>query len=153
MRGRSLGALETGFVALGALAAFGAAFTLGAQFTILKFITDRDSTFILVVGMAAFGSIYLAPFALLNWEPVSWFQLTVFLGMGLLANLGQLGNVMAFRHASASFIAPVKYGGIVMTMLWAFFLLGQVPSVAFWIGAGLITLGGLVLARSRGSAR
>ena len=141
------------FVSLGALAAFGAAFTLGAQFTILKFITDRDSTFILVVGMALFGSIYLAPFALLNWEPVSWFQLTVFLGMGLLANLGQLGNVMAFRHASASFIAPVKYGGIVMTMLWAFFLLGQVPSLTFWIGAGLITLGGLVLARSRGSAR
>ena len=89
--------------------------------------------------MAAFGSIYLAPFALLNWEPVSWFQLMVFLGMGLLANLGQLGNVMAFRHASASFIAPVKYGGIVMTMLWAFFLLGQVPSLMFWIGAGLIT--------------
>ncbi|MEC8153949.1 MAG: EamA family transporter, partial [Pseudomonadota bacterium] len=146
------GAVEQ-FVSLGALAAFGAAFTLGAQFTILKFITDRDSTFILVVGMAAFGSIYLAPFALLNWEPVSWFQLMVFLGMGLLANLGQLGNVMAFRHASASFIAPVKYGGIVMTMLWAFFLLGQVPSLMFWIGAGLITLGGLVLARSRGSAR
>ena len=40
-----------------------------------------------------------------------------------------------------------------MTMLWAFFLLGQVPSLTFWIGAGLITLGGLVLARSRGSAR
>ena len=123
----NFGAVEQ-FVSLGALAAFGAAFTLGAQFTILKFITDRDSTFILVVGMALFGSIYLRPFALLNWEPVSWFQLTVFLGMGLLANLGRLGNVMAFRHASASFIAPVKYGGIVMTMLWAFFLLGQVPS-------------------------
>ena len=48
------------FVSLGALAALVRLSTLGAQFTILKFITDRDSTFILV-GMAAFGSIYLAP--------------------------------------------------------------------------------------------
>lgn len=143
-------AVPAQFLSLGALAAFGAAATLGIQFTILKFITDRDSTFILVVGMSFFGTIYLTPMALLNWQPLSLFQICVFLGMGLLANLGQLGNVMAFRCASASFIAPVKYSGIVLTTLWAFFLLGQVPTLMFWIGAGLITFGGLLLMRVRG---
>lgn len=138
------------FLSIGALAAFGAAFALGIQFTILKFITDKDSTFILVVGMSFFGTIYLAPMAFLNWTPMSWFQVLVFLGMGLLANLGQLGNVMAFRNASASFIAPVKYTGIVMTTIWAFMFLGQIPTLMFWIGAGLITFGGLLLTRSRG---
>ncbi len=137
------------FLSLGALAAFGAAFTLGVQFTILKFITDRDSTFILVVAMSFFGTIYLAPMAWLHWTPMSWFQVLVFLSMGLLANLGQLGNVMAFRHASASFIAPVKYAGIVMTTVWAFLFLGQIPTLAFWIGAGLITIGGLLLIQVR----
>ena len=137
------------FLSIGALAAFGAAFTLGLQFTILKFITDRDSTFILVVTMSLFGTIYLAPMAFLNWTPMSWFQVLVFLSMGLLANVGQLGNVMAFRNASASFIAPVKYTGIVMTTIWAFLFLGQIPTLMFWIGAGLITVGGLLLTRSR----
>ena len=137
------------FLSLGALAAFGAAFTLGLQFTVLKFITDRDSTFILVVAMSFFGTIYLAPMAFLNWTPMSGFQIMVFLGMGLLANIGQLGNVMAFRHASASFIAPVKYTWIVLTTFWAFLFLGQIPTLMFWIGAGLITVGGLLLTRSR----
>ena len=67
----------------------------------------------------------LAPMALLNWTPMSGFQVMVFLGMGFLANIGQLGNVMAFRNASASFIAPVKYTGIVLTTFWAFLFWGR----------------------------
>ena len=67
---------------------------------------------------------------------------------GLFGVLGQLLMTHSYRYAEASLVAPLDYVNMLIAVAMGFFLFGEIPHVATWIGAPLvIAAGGLILWR------
>ena len=69
----------------------------------------------------------------------------MFAWLGPLAIIGQSLNISAYRRAGAATLAPVYYGSVVLSALFAYAVWGEVPSSVAALGACLIILGGAVL--------
>jgi drug/metabolite transporter (DMT)-like permease len=76
--------------------------------------------------------------AAFTWETPSvpaWGKMAA---MGLLTILGHAGLILAFSKARVAVLAPVEYVALVFAAIFGFVVWGDVPQLAFWIGAPLI---------------
>ncbi|MBY6209805.1 DMT family transporter [Halomonas sp. DP3Y7-2] len=83
------------------------------------------------------------------WSPVDPVHLPLFVFVGLMGAASQLSLILAMRYAPASLVSPFLYLQIIWAALFGFVFFGDVPRPETWIGAALITVGGIVLATSR----
>ncbi|HYN12622.1 MAG TPA: DMT family transporter [Burkholderiales bacterium] len=97
------------------------------------------------------AAIGLAPFAMLAWEwPSGWLEWAVLCLMGMFGGLGHYLLALAHRYASASVLAPFLYQQIIYMAIFGYFVFGDVPSPALWLGAAIVVACGLYLfARER----
>jgi drug/metabolite transporter (DMT)-like permease len=97
------------------------------------------------------AAIGLAPFALVAWEsPTGWLEWTVACLLGVLGGFGHYLLALAHRYAPASVIAPFLYQQVIYMALFGYFVFGDVPSPAIWLGAAIVIASGLYLfARER----
>jgi len=51
----------------------------------------------------------------------------------------------ALRRAEVSLIAPLEYAGMVATRAARYFLFGELPQAAIWVGAPLVIGAGLLI--------
>ena len=65
--------------------------------------------------------------------------------IGVLATVGHLMVVMAFRLASASILAPFQYLEIVTGALIGYWLFGDFPDALKWLGIAIIISSGIYL--------
>lgn len=76
---------------------------------------------------------------------LTWDDLAIILGLGLVASLAQFAFFEAMRHAPASVLAPLEYS----TMIWAFMIgyavWGDIPGSNVFAGAGLILASGMLV--------
>jgi drug/metabolite transporter (DMT)-like permease len=100
---------------------------------------------------AVLASVVLAPFALAAWEsPQGWLEWTLLCLMGVLGGIGHYLLAMAHRYAPASTLAPFLYQQILYMALFGYWVFGDVPDAAVWIGAAIVIASGLYLfARER----
>lgn len=77
---------------------------------------------------------YVAP------EPDQWLLLA---GLGVIATVGHLMVVHAFRRAPAGLLAPFQYVEIVGATILGLFIFGDFPDTATWIGVGVIVGSGM----------
>ncbi len=85
--------------------------------------------------------------------PSAW-QLGLGLGFGALSTLGHWFVVLAYRHASASLIAPYSYAQLIWAGALGFLAFGTMPDGFTIAGAGIIAASGLYTAyRERARAR
>jgi len=74
--------------------------------------------------------------------------------IGVLATVGHLMVVMAFRLASASILAPFQYLEIVTGTIIGFYLFGDFPDALKWLGIFIIVASGIYLfLRERAAAK
>ena len=64
-------------------------------------------------------------------------------GTGICGGLAHILLTESYRLAPASLIAPFDYTSMLWTLILGFFILGEVPSVLVFIGAGIIAAAGL----------
>ena len=97
------------------------------------------------------AAIGLAPFAIAAWQsPPGGLEWTVACLMGVLGGLGHYLLALAHRYAPATVIAPFLYQQVIYAALFGYFVFGDVPSGAVWLGAAIVIASGLYLfARER----
>lgn len=114
---------------------------------IRKLVATEHSLTIAITGNAALA-IILVPFILMNWDPVSWYDLGFFAIGSCLTAIGQYGTVQALRFAQSSTLAPFDYTSIIWASLFDFFIWGVDFSTYFLLGIAIIVGSNLFLLKS-----
>jgi drug/metabolite transporter (DMT)-like permease len=91
------------------------------------------------------GTILLTPQALLSWSAPAWTDLLFFAGLGLFSAVSHILSILAFRHASASTLAPLVYLELIGTVLVGYLAFREIPDIPTMLGAGWIVAAGLLL--------
>ncbi len=79
------------------------------------------------------------------WVTPTAFDLALMLFMGVLAGLGIMFFITAYRSAEASFVAPFEYSGMIWALLFGVGLFGDYPDRRMLMGAALIIGAGLFM--------
>jgi drug/metabolite transporter (DMT)-like permease len=96
---------------------------------------------------AVIGLIALTAFVPFVWRPPTIGEMCLAVLMGVLSIVGQLLNILAYRNAAASIIAPFSYGQIALAGLFGFVVFDTVPGSMSLIGILVIVASGCYTAR------
>ena len=76
-------------------------------------------------------------------------ELLALSGIGILGGLAQLLMTRAYMTAPASFVAPFEYTAILWSIGLGLLIWGEVPSSPVYLGACLVVVAGIIVARAR----
>ncbi len=97
---------------------------------------------------AVTASIILSFFLAFHWQPIGSDNLWLIAVLIICGGLSQTMIVFSFAKATASALAPFTYFEIVAAVAIGYFMFGTLPAWISWAGIFLITLSGLIVARS-----
>ena len=100
---------------------------------------------VILLPIAAFGSALDIP--LLTMVPVTRFEFSALLGLGVLGTLAHLSMTWALRYASAPTVAPVQYLEIPFAALYGLVLFGDLPNGMAAVGIIVTVTAGLLVVR------
>jgi drug/metabolite transporter (DMT)-like permease len=135
----------------------GAACWAGAAI-VTRMMSGPDSSVTTLSYSAFVGAVVLSAILPFSWVTPGWHEIGLGLCVGVLSTIGHWLVILAYRHASASTIAPFSY----IQLLWAgalgYCVFGSVPDLWTMVGITIIAASGLYTAyrervRARLSAR
>lgn len=91
-----------------------------------------------LVWPALLGFVVVLPLGLAVWTPPSALTLAQMVVNGVLVAMATVALAEAFRHASASRLAPFGYTGLVWSVTFDFAFWGRLPGVAMLAGAAVV---------------
>lgn len=106
--------------------------------------TDRPMT--TLAYSAAVGLAVLTVMVPFYWVTPSWWELALALAMGSLSTAGHGMVVVAYRHATASMVAPFSYVQLIWSGALGFVIFGAMPDGYTITGAIIIAASGLYTA-------
>jgi len=119
-----------------------------------RVLVSTEQTLPMLFYTALFGSILYGIFLPWSWhgpEPSYW-QVLLFLSMGISGGLGHFLYTAAYRHAPASLLAPMNYLQLIWAGLLGWVVFHHVPDMLSILGITIITIsGGLIALKSRHS--
>jgi len=80
-----------------------------------------------------------------GWPVPNGQQLVLLVLIGLLGVLGQLLMTYSFHYAEASLIAPLDYSNLLVSVAIGYYMFGEVPHFATWVGAPLVIASGAII--------
>lgn len=141
-----LGGVAHGFSggpAIGAALALGGAFCSAFASVEVRLLTSTEKTGAIVFYFMVLTACLGLSTSLLGWHLPTWQDALLLFTIGILGGLGQILIVQAYRYGDASLIAPFEYS----TMLWAvaigWFLFGDWPANAVFVGAAIVITSGI----------
>lgn len=138
---------NTGFEWVFLVILFGSLIGSLNRILIRKLVATEHSLTIAITGNAALALV-LVPFILMNWHPVSWYDLGFFATASFLTAMAQYATVQALRFAQASTLAPFDYTSIVWASLFDFIIWDVTLSFHFVLGIIIIVGSNLYLIKS-----
>lgn len=102
-----------------------------------KFVA-KESTLATLFYTAFFTMLLGAIPAYYVWTPLSGTQLLLTFALGIGANLLLYCLLKAFAYADAAALAPFRYAELVPSVSLGYFLFGEIPAFAVFIGALII---------------
>ena len=111
-------------------------------------VSEGDSppvTAVYTVVIALLGSSIVAPFDLAMPSDIN--QWLAFVGLGIAGALGHFFLIRAYSMAQASIISPFDYGQLIGATLLGYLIWGDFPDLWTWIGAIILVLSGIYVAR------
>ena len=90
-----------------------------------------------------FSCVFLLPWMILDFAPMTAKQLVTLLMAGLFAAGGQFTITTAYTYAPAGKISIFDYSQIIFATLLGFLLFGEIPDGLSFIGYALIMLASL----------
>ncbi|MGL4727909.1 MAG: DMT family transporter [Bosea sp. (in: a-proteobacteria)] len=139
----STSAQVIGGLSLGVIVALTAA-TFSALATIeVRTLTHTESTGAIVFYFMALTSILGLLTIFLGWNWPTLQDALLLVAIGIMGGLGQILLTQSYRHGDASLIAPFEYTTMIWAVLLGWFLFGEWPANAVFIGAGLVILSGI----------
>lgn len=120
-------------------------------FSIAMILTRRMSRTETSISMFTYSTIgaglISVPFLGLAWQPPDLDHLFAFALLGFVGGTAAYLIIIAYRNASASVIAPFDYTALIWTSLSGWLIWNEQPGLAVWIGASIIILSSLYIAR------
>lgn len=120
------------------VAALAAAFLFSLTVTGLKTITPDHSPLQILVWSASLGLVFSIPPAAFTWRWPTFPDFLLLSLMGIIGIFTQYCYTRGMKVGDAAAMAPLDYIRLVFAAIAGFLLFGQVPTVAAWIGAGIV---------------
>lgn len=107
--------------------------------------TERPTAILFYFGVTS--SVVLAVPAVLDWQAPTIGELLLMVLVGAVASCSQLCLIRGYHVAETSAMAPFEYVMLPIAMLYGFTLFGEIPDVWAFLGAALIVLSTLYIAK------
>ena len=132
----------------GTLWIFLSAIIVSIQLMLNRKLGSFSHPFVTSFWGALSASLVLLAFLPFNWQPVN---IAIYWLIGVLIVCGAVSQtliVFSFYRATASTLAPFTYFEIVAAVFIGYFIFGTLPVWISWIGIFLISISGIIVARS-----
>jgi len=110
----------------------------GLVMVIIRLMSRNDSPTTILSWQAIGVGLVVAIPAIYFWKWPTPFEWLLLAGMGLASYLGQMSNILAYKWGEASLLASLDYVRLLYATLFGWLFFSTLPSVATWIGAGII---------------
>ena len=122
-----------------ALMGLAGAIAAGGAYTTVRYLGLRGERGpFSVFFFSAFSCVAVLPYILLNFEPMTFYQLGMLMLAGLAASGGQFGVTYAYKFAPAKEISVYDYTMVIFAAILGFFAFGQIPDGLSLIGYVII---------------
>ncbi len=103
-----------------------------------------------LVWPALLGFVAMLPMGVLTWQAPDGLALALMLANGLIVGAATAALAEAFRHASASRLAPFGYSGLVWSVGFDLVLWGHLPGWPMLLGASVVVVACVMSERMAG---
>jgi drug/metabolite transporter (DMT)-like permease len=121
-----------------------------ASFLITKALTRYEKATVIVFWQALTVSLFSLPLALLHWQNPSLWQWVGFFIAGILGSVGHYCWTRAFHAADISSTQSLRFLDLVWTTILGWMVFGDLPSQWTWMGAAVILVSTIWIARREG---
>ena len=122
-----------------ALMGLAGAIAAGGAYTTVRYLGLRGERGpFIVFFFSAFSCVAVLPYILLNFEPMTFYQLGMLMLAGVAASGGQFGVTYAYKFAPAKEISVYDYTMVIFAAILGFFAFGQIPDGLSLIGYVII---------------
>ncbi len=83
-----------------------------------------------------------------HFNPVSWKDLPLLLGLGASATIAQFAMTRAYRTGNHLVVGSLAYTTVLLASIFGIVLWGETLSTDRWLAVGLIVLGGIISVRA-----
>ena len=129
------------------LLALGCAAASAALMLVTRQLGQTETRLAIMGWAALLSTVLLLPPALLAWQPVRLDRLPWLAVIGAAGTVGQFLLVSAFQRGEASALAPVDYVRLIFAVAAGFFVFGEIPDLATWIGSAVILTSAVAMTR------
>lgn len=139
---------DSGLDSLGTIYAFFVVGALVVYQLLSRLLVSSEETVTLLFYSALIGSIAYGIFLPWSWQGAdpSWWEVLLFLSMGITGGLGHFLYTAAYRHSSASLLAPMNYLQLIWAGLLGWLVFKHVPDTLSMVGMGVIIISGAIIA-------
>ena len=109
----------------------------------VRILTKHENTGAIVFYFMALTSLLGLLTIFFGWNMPSFNDTLWLIGIGIMGGLGQIFLTESYRHGDASLIAPFEYTTMIYAVLLGWFMFGEWPVTAVFIGAGIVILSGI----------
>lgn len=114
-------------------------FSAGAAYTAVRYLGQRGERGpVIVLFFSGFSCLAVLPVLLLDYAPMSGYQLAMLLLAGLAAAGGQFSITAAYSNAPAREISVYDYTQVIFAALLGFYFFQQIPDLWSVLGYGII---------------
>lgn len=117
----------------------------GLSVTLVKFLTQTDSTTSIVAWMSILLTLMSLPPALFYWQWPDLQQFYLLASMGVLATLGHLGMTQALSLADTTAVMSIDFMRLIWAAMIGALFFGDAFDIYTWIGATIIFASGLYI--------
>jgi drug/metabolite transporter (DMT)-like permease len=121
-----------------------------ASFLITKHLTRTEKPGVIVMWQSITVTLFSLPLALINWQAPTLFQWGGFMVAGVLGTIGHYSLTKAFSVADISATQSLRFLDLVWASLLGWLVFGDFPSQWTWLGAAVILVSTVWIARREG---
>lgn len=138
-----------GIVELAALAVIFSALLSAVMVVFIKKMSLADGPDIQLFYFNLTMAVVLIVPTAIAWVTPRWADVGWLLLVGVFGAANASFNVLALRVGEATAVSPFDYTRLIFATLIGFFLFSEIPDAWFWIGAAMIVVANVYIARSR----
>ena len=128
------------------LLAFGSMLCYACFMLLTRYLSTYDAPEVTLTYSLVAGTVLMAPFAILDWVwPTDLKTWGLLISMGVWGGIGHYIFILAYRHATASTLAPFIYLGLITHMAGGYLVFDQVPDQWTIAGASIVIASGVFL--------
>ena len=131
----------SGIIAFPAVIGFLGGASAGFAYTMVRLLGKRGVKGpCIVFFFSLFSCVFIAPFMIPDFKPMTFLQFTYLLLAGLSAAIGQFAITAAYCHAPAREISVFDYSQIIFSAILGFIAFRQIPDILSFAGYAVIIL-------------